>query len=230
MEKIGKEQFIDAIIFSNKEIIIQGIEEGIDLSIVSEEQADGRRPPIEFASWGNNYDVLYILWKHKALATTPYIEAIFGKFKKGSLPDALYAHDKLEQSERLNKVKLDLSTDFSASKLELEKIQLSIDENGSEIIVTFKPFRYNDQVFERNFEFVTDDILVIMPHTELVFNDEYMSDSFYFDDVHNPVDLKRIKFGDRIGDKIEVELELLFDFEYERTPLKNESIILKSRI
>jgi hypothetical protein len=230
MEKISKEQFIDAIISGNKEALIQGIEEGMDMSIASDEQADGRRPPIEFASFVDNYDILYVLWQHKALATTGYIEAIFEKFKNGLLPEALYAHDKLEKEKRLNKVKLDLTTNFSAAKLQLKKVKLAVDENGSEIIVTFKPFKYENEVFERTIEFLTNDIVVIAPNSEWVFNTEEMDSSFYFDSVHNPVDLKRIKFGDKVGKKMDVELELFFDFEFEGTPLKNETIILKSRI
>jgi hypothetical protein len=105
-----------------------------------------------------------------------------------------------------------------------------VDENGSEIIVTFKPFKYENEVFERTIEFLTDDIVVIAPNSEWIFNTEEMDSSFYFDNVHNPVDLKKIKFGDKVGKKMDVELELFFDFEFEGTPLKNETIILKSRI
>jgi hypothetical protein len=232
MKKIEKEEFINAIITGNTDIILQGIEEGIDLSIVSEEQEDGCLAPIESASYADNYGVLYIFWKYDVLATTEYIEAIFKKFKNGILPDELYANDKLEQMKRLNKVKLDLSSNFSASKLILKKIKFIVDENGSEIIVTFKPFRLIDEIFERTIEFTTNNILTITPNSELTFSKEGedMNGSFYFDNVHNPVDLKRIKFGNQVGKKIEVELELFFDFEYERTPLKNESIILHSKI
>jgi hypothetical protein len=230
MAKINKEQFIDAIIFGNKEVLIQAIEEGIDMSIASEEQKDGRRPPIEFASFVDNYGILYILWQHNALATTGYIENIFEKFKNGILPETLYEQEALEKTKRLNKVKLDLTNNFSASKLQVKKVKLTVDENGSEIIVTFKPFKYDNEVFERTIEFLTDDILLITPNSEWVFNTEEMDSSFYFDGVHNPVDLKKIKFGDKIDKKLDIELELFFDFEFERTPFKNESITLKSRI
>jgi hypothetical protein len=226
MKKVTKKAFIKAILDDKKDVVIQGIKDGIDIAIVSEQQKDGRRPPIEFASFVNNYGLLHLLWQHKAVATTTFVTAIFEQFGLGVLPQELYEKDRTEKLDRLSKVELDLTDNFAAANLILQKIDLNFDEGGSEIIVSFEPFKFNNEVFERNLEFYTDVTLDILPNCEYYFTADETSSSIYFDNVHNPVDMRRLKFGEKMGKKIALEIELFFDFEFENTPLKNETVIL----
>jgi hypothetical protein len=226
---IKKEAFLEAIIDGNKSIIIQALEEGINISFASEEQEDGRRPAIEFASFCDNYEILFILWLNKAVATTPYIESIFDKFKEGILPKDLVSDKKREKEKRNSKVKLDLTQDFSISKLQVLKGNILKEVDDScELNIIFKPFKYEGKIFENELEFKMYNMIQIESNTEYLFtgNNEVCS-SFYFDEVHNPVDLIKLKFGSIQRKKIEAEIDLFFDFEFEGTPFKNDSINLK---
>ncbi len=227
---IEKQTFIEAVISGDEKIILQGIEEKIDLSILSEPQTDGRQPPIQFLSYVNNYNLLHLLWQHGVVATSVEIEHLYEQFAHGILPAALYQQDRNALIKQLKQVKLDLTNTFSASKLVLKTININQNENKTEIVLTFKPFKYNKQIFTCCLEFITDRLIKIVRHTEFFFEKEELVSSFYFDNVHNPIDLRHIKFGKTVHEKTTIELELFFDFEYEGTPFKNETIMLQCKI
>ena len=73
MNKSKEDEFIEAIISGSPEEVKKAIEAGVDIKIASREQADGRRPPVEFPSFTNQYDILFVLWQHGVKATTEQI-------------------------------------------------------------------------------------------------------------------------------------------------------------
>jgi hypothetical protein len=230
MSKISKSQFLQAVIEGDNSLIGQALAEGMPIAIVSEMQEDGRRPAIEFPSFTDNYGTLHLLWQHKAVATTPYIKLIFEKFDKGQSPQELYDIDKMAKENEQKKVKLDLTNKFAASKIKVERVHFAADDNGTELNVHFKPFLYDNSIHKVILEFVTDDILELKPNSILHFEGDYLSSSMYIDNVHNPVDLRTFKTGNIVGKKMAVELELFFDFQFERTPFPNETVTIKHNI
>ncbi|MFM2268654.1 MAG: hypothetical protein RL757_2095 [Bacteroidota bacterium] len=227
---IEKQAFIEAVVSGDEKVILQGIEEKIDLSVLSETQTDGRRPPIEFVYYVNNYNLLYLLWQQGVVATSIEIEHLYEQFAHGILPAALYQQDENVLIKQLKQVKLDLTNAFSASKLILKTLSINRNEDKTEIVLLFKPFKYNQQIFTCCLEFTTERLIKIASHTELLFEKDELVSSIYFDEVHNPIDLRRIKFGKTVHEKTTIELELFFDFEYEGTPFPSETVVLSSKI
>lgn len=230
MKKNLESTFIEAIESGSAEDVKKALEAGADIAIASKEQANGRRPPIEFPSFVNSYDVLFVLWQHGAKATTEHIENIFKKFEKGSTPEVLFEMDRLEKERKLSKVKLDLSNDFSASKLEVKKFDFDLNDANWSLKMVLKPFKFEGRIINQTIDFTSNQALLIQPNSTIVFENQDFNASFYFDDVHNPVDLKSIKFGELKDNKIAFEIDLFFDFEFEGGFLKNQNATFKGKL
>ena len=230
MKKNLESTFIEAIESGSAEDVKKALEAGADIKIASLEQANGRIPPIEFPSFVNRYDVLFVLWQHGAAATTEHIENIFQKFENGNPPEVLFEMDRLEKERKLNEVKLDLSDDFAASKLEVKKFEFDLNDVSWTLKMVLKPFIFAGRVSNQTIDFESDKALLIQPNSTIVFENQDFNASFYFDDAHNPVDLKSIKFGELKNNKIAFELDLFFDFEFEGGSLKNQNAQFKGKL
>ena len=94
-----------------------------------------------------------------------------------------------------------------------------------ELIIDFEPFEIDGQEFTMKLEFVGFSNPQLEKNVFLkgcTFNDEdeLEPSSIYFQSVHNPIDLKKLKIERK--EKLEIfEIELLFDFEFENTDYKN---------
>ena len=228
MNKSKEDEFIEAIISGSPEEVKKAIEAGVDIKIASREQADGRRPPVEFPSFTNQYDILFVLWQHGVKATTEHIENTFKKFERGYTPHVLFEIDRLEKERKLSKVKLDLSDDFSASKLEVKKFEFEQNNAGWILKMLLKPFKFEGEIYHQTIDFTSKNALLIQPNSTIVFENQDFNASFYFDGAHNPVDLEKIKFGEIQGKKIAFEIDLFFDFE--GSAFKNESVLFKGEL
>ena len=193
---------------------------------------------VERASFGSvNYNALFSLWTAKATPTSEYVREVFEEFNKGKTSADLY-----KESEEILKLKNapDFSRNFSAKKLKVENASFEIteeinDNEDSELILTIelKPYLYEGRVIETKMEFIAPtynemkkNLFTEDGHS---FTGENVSSSIYIQDVHNPVDLKRLKISK--GKKYyNLVADLHYDFEYENTTYANEVATLKFKV
>lgn len=99
-----------------------------------------------------------------------------------------------------------------------------------ELVIEFEPFEVEGEEHELRLEFVGFSNPVLEKHVfsdGFVFSedDELEPSSIYLQSVHNPIDLKKLKIN-REGDNETFEIELFFDFEYERTDYKSHTFTI----
>jgi len=186
-----------------------------------------------------NYDALFTLWKAKAIPTTEYVEEIFNEFKNGKTPQEFYQEDEEKEINKKKGVK-DFSKNFSAKKLKIASINIEVTEEiegvqDSEVIlnISLKPFIYKDWVTETELQFVgfcNPEMKKQIYSDGYTFKeDEIEPSSIYVQNVHNPIDLKTLKISEGKNHNF-IEATLFFDFEYERTDYKNETLHIKYKI
>jgi len=182
-----------------------------------------------------NYRALHSLWKAGAKATTPYLEEIFAEFKQGKSVEDFYRE--VEEEKKRNKAR-EISKNFSAKKLKLQSGHLAFtaeiegeQDAELELILNLEPFMYDGYFTQTQFEFIGfwSDEMRIQMYTKEGYtfdSEEVEASSIYLQHAHNPVDLKRLTI--KSGRKFDtIEVELYFDFEYEATDYKNESLVWK---
>jgi len=122
--------------------------------------------------------------------------------------------------------------DFPVDSIQIDSVHFEITDamEDGEIVLTLKlkPFILEGRVVEETLEFIVMNNQAIAQgiygagyhFTE----DELLEGaSIYVQSVHNPVDLKRLKVI-KTPTKIQFEIDLYLDFEYERTPYRNQTI------
>ena len=213
-----EEELIFNIMHDNIDKVKQILANKIDIETVSKVGKDGRRPAIEFASFGDNFHMLYILWQARAKPTTPYLEEIFNEFENGKTPEIII-------EERTDKnVYTTIKGKFSVEKLIIEKIEID-NKNGFEIYIKISNFIYKGDKSIQTIELQLEKDVKISDDAEFCFEINEFTGSFYILNSHNPIDVKKLKINSL---EKTIFLELYFDFEYERTGLKNQSLIINS--
>jgi len=185
-----------------------------------------------------NFDVLHALWKANATPTSLYVQEIFDAFKSGKTVAEYYEEE--EQKRQLKQAK-DITKDFSAQKLKVDSANFEITEDiediqDSEIIlnIKLKPFMFDGHFTETELEFAgfcnsKIQASVFSKEGYIFKEDEIEPSSIYIQSAHNPIDLRKltIKQGRKY---LNMKAELLFDFEYERTDFRNETVVWEFKI
>ncbi len=186
---------------------------------------------------GINYDALFLLWKAGAKPETEYIEDFFNEFKHGKTPDVLYRKDAEVEIGKLQNIN-DYTENFSAKLLKISTTNFEItgEEEASEIefSIFLESFVFNNDIVKPQLQFI---IFCSKEMKERIYSDtgytfpsdEISSSSIYIQNVHNPVDLKKLTIIP-VNKYFQLEAELYFDFEYEGTSYPNETITLKTII
>lgn len=178
-----------------------------------------------------NYDALFVLWRAKANPPTELIKGIFKDFENGKSPQDFYKIEALEKKQ--HKVR-EIATSFSVKKLKLDFVSFEIIkyendfiDDQFELLLNLEPFLFKGFFTETtlHYSFLCDESMKKKIFSEEGFTfkaDSEIAPSFiYIQNAHNPVDLKSIKI--KRGRKyFTIETQLYFDFEYEKTGLKNE--------
>ncbi|WMX13079.1 hypothetical protein [Aureispira sp. CCB-E] len=186
------------------------------------------------ASYADDYSLMYFLWKNGAKAETPYIEKIFEKFKVGELQyknkeSFFIREDNIKDLSKKNIVaSLDIIKVFYSITKKIEEEQ----DREIEIEIQFEPFLYQGQktIWEVNFVGVVNlkiEKKIFSSQGYFFKEGDVESSSVYIKSVHSPVDLRWIKID---KERSTIELEILFDFEYEKTGLKNQPLKLKEAL
>lgn len=194
----------------------------------------------ERASWGDNYSALYSLWKANAIPKTEYIKEIFSKFEKGITANELYEEKQLKVISKKKEVP-DLTKSFSVEKLKLESSYFEItnqiadvQDSEIELRLNLQPFIFDGYLTNTELQFLG---LCTPKLKAKIFskegydfeNDEIEESSIYIQNVHNPVNLKKLKVSEE-EDFYMIEVTLIFNFEYEGTEFRNEERTWKLKV
>lgn len=123
-----------------------------------------------------------------------------------------------------------LDADFSIEKLTYLEGGITKKENGSYYInIPIQQFEIENKSVQTAIQL--DNIILPKPIVEIIGTslqfpinpiEGYIDGSIYLFERHNPVDVTSIYFKEMIDDLIEVEIQMIFNFEYECTGYKNE--------
>jgi hypothetical protein len=137
-----------------------------------------------------------------------------------------------------NKEMIDLTEKFSVKKLQFLEATISkVEDKMYHIIIPISKFIFENNITETAINLsqvaLPNDFSKCIGKT-VVFpinpNQGYTDGSIYLAERHNPVDVSEIKFINFEKNILNVEMSMFFDFEFEGTGLKNETIIKKIKI
>ena len=180
---------------------------------------------IELASYIEDIRMVEIFWKYGAAASTGYLQEIVAAFEKGK------TYLDFEKKEDVNK-NLNLSENFSVSKLIFLKGTISQNENKYyQIELPIAAFIFEQRTVETKIDLTR----IILPKSlsecigeNISFpinpTEGYVDGSIYLAERHNPVDVYEITFISQADNLLELEMKMIFNFEYEGTGLKNEKL------
>jgi hypothetical protein len=132
----------------------------------------------------------------------------------------------------------DLTTNFSVRKLQFLEATISkVEDEMYHIIIPISKFLFENNITDTSIHLtqvtLPDDLSNCIGKT-VVFpinpNQGYIDGSIYLAERHNPVDVSEIKFISIEKNKLTAEINMFFDFEFEGTGIKNETIIKKIKI
>jgi hypothetical protein len=175
-----------------------------------------------------DYEQLYFLWQLKAKAYTENIKVIFERFKKGETYKEIMLEEAKEKQKKIDSVKADLTKFKSVKKIPFGEIVFEKNEDKTfKLTLPILPYLFDGYVCE-------DGILEFNPleitekHLKkgrIDFEDDEFGQSIYLFDSHNPVDLNAIKFKDISENNINIEINLVFLFDYEGNG-KNPKLVI----
>lgn len=137
-----------------------------------------------------------------------------------------------------NKEMIDLTENFSVHKIQFLEATISkVDDKMYHIIIPISKFIFENQIIDTSIYLsqvaLPNDLSNCVGKT-IVFSinpiDGYIDGSVYLAERHNPVDVSEIRFISFEKNIWNVEMKMFFDFEFEGTGLKNETITKKVKI
>jgi hypothetical protein len=184
---------------------------------------------VKQASWSEDFEQLYFLWKNGAKALTPYIAEIYDKFSKGETAKDMVRAKEIKRNDKLKKVKADLTNYESVNQLPIDQVYFNTNKkNETYLIITFAPFTYNEMIFDsESCLFGPLSFTDLGTKNRFDFSASNFNESIYLFNVHNPVNLLEIEFQDAFKNEIKVKIILQFDFEFEANR-KNELLTLET--
>ena len=132
----------------------------------------------------------------------------------------------------------DLTTNFSVQKLQFIEATISkVEDKMYHIIIPISKFIFENNIMDTAINLtqvaLPNDLSNCVGKTvnfPINPNQGYIDGSIYLAERHNPVDISEIKFISIEKNNLNVEISMAFDFEYEGTGLKNETITKKIKI
>ncbi len=132
----------------------------------------------------------------------------------------------------------DLTDNFSVKKLQfLEAIISNVEDKMYHIIIPISKFIFENQIIDTSIHLTQVALLNDLSNCiDKTFNfpinpnQGYIDGSVYLAERHNPVDVSEIKLINIEKNKLTAEISMFFDFEFEGTGLKNESIVKKIKL
>jgi hypothetical protein len=132
----------------------------------------------------------------------------------------------------------DLTQEFTVEKLQFLEATISKVENEMyHIIIPISKFIFENQIIDTSIHLTSVALLNDLSNCiDKTFNfpinpnPGYIDGSVYLAERHNPVDVSEMKFINIEKNKLTVEISMFFDFEFEGTGLKNETIIKTIKI
>jgi hypothetical protein len=208
------------------------VQEAIDQGVNVHECCDNKRPPIEFASFGNDYRMIYLLWKSGAEATTPYLEEIIALFENG------FTYDQIENELSKPNTEPSANLNFTSDSFHINEVprkQLTFKEIGAEyrLILEFEPFNLDGDYCAPilHFEFSLDEeTQKYLRKGGVEFEPDACASSILLKNSHNPVDLIFIRLTKGLFSPEKIQFRLNFDFEHESIGIKNEMLAVKEKI
>jgi len=181
------------------------------------------------ASWGEDYELLYFLWKVGAKGESPFIEEIFEKFRNGeNFSTMVNQKDELEKEKRENP-SADLTSYNSVEDIPIGEIRLALhDQSEFYLHIDIEPYLYDDYVVEPNGLHFGPLILNrdLSSNGMITFDSNEFDQSVYLFHSHNPVDLKSIEFKKLNEQETSMKIEVSFNFEFENNG-ENEILTLE---
>lgn len=214
-------EILNLIVEQNYQAVENALQNGFDANTVVNNGVTG----IEWASYTDDYRMMEIFWKQGAKPTTEYIEDIVAKFEKGK------TYLDLQETEENPSDYPDLTDVFSVTKWKFLQGEFNKEEGYYSIILPVSKFVLDDEIVATSVQLYAIELPENLPSYigetisfPLNPNDGYIDGSVYLRNVHNPVDVPKIKFLKLESDCIELEITMKFDFEYESIGFKNETI------
>lgn len=215
------EKLLDYVVERNYEAVENELQNGFDANTLLQNDTAG----IQWASYTDDFRMIEIFWKHGAKPTTEYIEDIVTEFEKGK------TYLDLKEAEENPGDYPDLTNDFSVTKWEILKGQFKVeDENYYSIVLPVSKFVLDNEIISTSIDLHAIELpenlhsyvgkTISFPVNP---NEGYIDGSVFLRNAHNPVDVTEIRFLKPEKDFIELELTMMFDFEYEDIGLKNET-------
>jgi hypothetical protein len=218
-----KDEILKFLLERNYEAIETVLKNGFEVNAKLNENSTG----IVLASHLEDIRMVEIFWKYGANPSTQYLQEIEEAFKNGK------TYLDFEKPKEDATKYLDLSENFSVRKLEFINGNILTLENGLQNIhIPIAKFVLDDEIVDTSvrldrISLATTLNNMIGENIEFPINpsEGYIDGSIYLRETHNPVDVTSIKFIKLEDSLITVDLTMNFNFEFEGTGLKNETII-----
>jgi hypothetical protein len=171
-----------------------------------------------------------IFWKYGAKTENEFINEIIAEFENGK------TSLDFEQDEESVKDFTDLTQFFSVTKLDFHDGSIVKDEEDNQYTISLpiSKFVLDNEIIDTSIRL---DFIVLPENLEscigktLIFPinpaEGYIDGSVYIRSAHNPVDVTEIKFLNIENSKLNAEITMNFDFEFEAIGFENEKIIKK---
>jgi hypothetical protein len=222
-EDYRTDEILKLLLERDYEAVDIALKNGFDANTKLNEYSNG----IELASHLEDIRMVEIFWKNGAKASTEYLKEIVAAFEKGKT----YL-DFEKQKEDATKY-LDLSKNFSVDKLQFINGSILTLENRLENIhIPIAKFVLDGEIIDTAIRLDRISLAstlnnMIGKNISFPINpaEGYIDGSIYLKGAHNPVDVTEIKFLKLEDSLITIEITMHFNFEFEGSGLKNETII-----
>lgn len=222
---MNRQDLLIAIVTLDYDTVRSAIEKGIDFN----QPIPGKRPLIEAAQPGKDPTMLHLLWRARATPTTPWLEKVFTAFENGINSPLLQMDNESTESETIVQ---DLTDNFSVSLLKFGNGKLSFRGSQGAIHIPIKPFVLDGKKIHTA---ISLEGIALRSPIEALANqtlqfpinpsEGYIDGSIYLRNIHNPIDVTSITFGQISNDHRHILSTLVFDFLLEDIGFQNERLI-----
>jgi hypothetical protein len=217
-----KDEILKLLLDRNYEAIETTLKNGFEVNAKLNENSTG----IQLASHLEDIRMVEIFWKYGAEASTEYLQQIITAFKNGK------TYIDFEKPKDDATKYLDLSGNFSVHKLEfIDGKILTLENRLENIHIPISKFVLDKEIIDTAIRLERISLSATLNNMigkTIAFpinpTEGYIDGSIYLKGAHNPVDATAIKFIKLEDSLITVELIMHFNFDFEGTKLRNETI------
>lgn len=224
---------IQEVVFAIVTLDYATIRTAIEIEFNFNQSVPGKRPIVEAAQSAKDPTMLRLLWEAGATPTTPWLEELFMAFERNE-DSPLLRRDEFIR----NKLPLkDLTYQFSIESLDFTKGNLTFKGKQSTIEIPINPFILDGQdvktsIWLEEINFPSELEHLANHQFQFPINPEegYIDGSIYLRNVHNPVDVTSITFGDTVLDQKYIIATIFFNFLFDGIGFQNESVTRKIKL